>query len=102
MMKNYYILFLLLFFIYSCKTQNLYINVLQPAPVTLPSYIKNAEVLNRSILTEQGKKIDVIDKVLSLEGANLDKEGLALRYIDILNYRKNSIRLLQIQEESKK
>jgi hypothetical protein len=27
---------------------------------------------------------------------------LALRYISILNYRKNSNRLLQIQEESKK
>jgi hypothetical protein len=74
-MKNISTLFLILVFICSCKTQELYINVVQPAPVTLPSNIKNVGVLNRSILSEQGKKIDVIDKVLTLEGANLDKEG---------------------------
>jgi hypothetical protein len=59
----------------SCKTNELYINVLQPAPVTLPSYIKKVGVINRSIPTDETKLVDVIDKVLSLEGADLDKDG---------------------------
>ncbi len=63
----------LLFF--SCKTQELYLNVVEPAPVTIPSYIKTVGVINRSIPTDETKKLDVLDKVLSLEGVNLDKEG---------------------------
>jgi hypothetical protein len=74
-MKNQYVLFILFVVFCSCKTQLLYINVVQPAPVTLPSYIKSAGVINRSSPSDQTKKIDAIDKVLSLEGANLDKEG---------------------------
>ncbi|MBA4321360.1 MAG: hypothetical protein C0408_00935 [Odoribacter sp.] len=74
-MKNQIILFVLLFAFSSCKTQLLYINVVQPAPVTLPAEIKNVAVINRSLPSEQTKKVDVIDKVLSLEGAKLDKEG---------------------------
>jgi len=59
----------------SCKTQQLYITVLEPAPVTIPSYIKNAGIINRSLPSDNVKKVDAIEKVLSLEGANLDKEG---------------------------
>lgn len=74
-MKNKLLLLFLIAAMCSCKTENLYISVVQPAPVTLPSYIKSIGVINRSVLSEQAKKVDVIDKVLSLEGANLDKEG---------------------------
>jgi hypothetical protein len=59
----------------SCKTNELYINVLQPAPVTLPSEIKTVGVINRSIPTDETKLIDAIDKALSLEGTDLDKIG---------------------------
>ena len=59
----------------SCKTQQLYLNVVEPAPVTVPSGIKNVGVINRSMPTDKTKAIDIIDKALSLEGANLDKEG---------------------------
>jgi hypothetical protein len=59
----------------SCKTQELYLNVVEPAPVTIPSYIKSVGVINRSIATDETKKLDVLDKILSLEGVNLDKEG---------------------------
>jgi len=83
---------------YSCKTQNLYINVLQPAPVTLPSYIKNVGVLNRSILTEQGKKIDVIDKVLSLEGANLDKDGSEASIAGLTDELRRNDRFVKVKE----
>lgn len=59
----------------SCKTNQLYLNVTEPAPVTVPAYIKKVGVINRSMSTDETKAIDVIDKVLSLEGDKLDKEG---------------------------
>jgi hypothetical protein len=59
----------------SCKTQQLYLNVVEPAPVTIPAYIKSIGVINRSIPTDETKALDVLDKALSLEGVNLDKDG---------------------------
>lgn len=59
----------------SCKTQQLYLSVLEPAPVTLPSYIKAPGVINRTRVSVETSNADKVDKVLSLEGANLDKEG---------------------------
>lgn len=59
----------------SCKTNQLYLSVVEPAPVTLPADIKKVGVINRSQSTEETKAIDVADKILTLEGANLDKEG---------------------------
>ncbi|WP_246197708.1 DUF6340 family protein [Chitinophaga agrisoli] len=68
--------------IISCKsTELVYLNVKQPAPVTLPAYIKNIGVVNRTGAPAQNKVIDAVDKVFTLEGANLDKEG-ALASID--------------------
>lgn len=61
----------------SCKMQDLYLNVIQPAPVTIPSYAKNAGIINRSEPSEATRSVDAIDKVVSLEGADLDKEGAA-------------------------
>ena len=61
----------------SCKMNELYINVIQPAPVTIPSYIKNAGIIDRSDPSDATRGLDAVDKVLSLEGANLDKEGAA-------------------------
>src|SRR5690606_31493209 len=60
----------------SCKsTELVYINVLKPAPVTIPAYIKSPGVLNRTSVTSQHKAVDVVDKIFSLEGVQLDKEG---------------------------
>lgn len=60
----------------SCKsTELVYINVLQPAPVTIPAYIKSPGVVNRTTVIAQHKAVDVVDKIFSLEGAQLDKEG---------------------------
>ena len=61
----------------SCKMNELYINVIQPAPVTIPSYIKNAGIIDRNDPSDATKGLDAVDKVISLEGANLDKEGAA-------------------------
>lgn len=74
-MKKYFLILTALFTLFSCKTQQLYLTVAEPAPVTLPSYIKKVGVINRSIPTDETKGLDVMDKVLSLEGVNLDKEG---------------------------
>ncbi|MVT44867.1 hypothetical protein GO495_30025 [Chitinophaga oryziterrae] len=69
------ILFVIISFC-SCRTTNLvYISVLKPAPVTIPPYIKNVGVINRSVVSDANKAVDVVDKVFSMEGVNLDKEG---------------------------
>jgi hypothetical protein len=60
----------------SCKsTELVYINVLKPAPVTIPAYVKTPGVVNRTTVASQNKAVDAVDKVFSLEGAQLDKEG---------------------------
>jgi tetratricopeptide (TPR) repeat protein len=74
-MRKYITILTLAFLLVSCKTNQLYLNVTEPAPVTVPAYIKKVGVINRSMSTDETKAIDVIDKVLSLEGDKLDKEG---------------------------
>ena len=74
-MKKYLITLISIIVLISCKTQQLYLTVVEPAPVTLPSYIKTVGVINRSIPTDETKALDVLDKAFSLEGVNLDKDG---------------------------
>lgn len=62
--------------LYSCaSTELVRLSVLEPAPVTLPAHIKSIGVVNRSEIAPQNKAVDVVDKVFSLEGKDLDKEG---------------------------
>jgi hypothetical protein len=61
--------------LYSCKMQDIYLNVIEPAPVTLPPYIKSAGIIDRSIPVDETKKLDAIEKVVTLEGSKLDQEG---------------------------
>lgn len=56
------------------STNNLTLSVTEPAPVFVPNHIKRIGILNRSESTSN-KTLDKIDKVLSAEGQNLDKEG---------------------------
>lgn len=74
-MKKFFFAILVLSVLCSCKTNQLWLNVLEPAPVTIPSYITKVGVINRSAPTDETKALDVADKVLSLEGKNLDLEG---------------------------
>ncbi len=74
-MKQSVILLFIISFLISCKTNELYLNVVEPAPVTIPSDVKIVGVINRSIPTEETRGADNIDKALSLEGVDLDKEG---------------------------
>jgi hypothetical protein len=59
----------------SCKINQLYLTVAEPAPVTLSKSITKVGVINRSMPTDETKILDVLDKALSLEGVNLDKDG---------------------------
>lgn len=62
--------------ILSCSsTNNLTIGVTVPAPAYLPVNIKEVGVIDRTLVTEQNSKIDGLDKILSGEGKNLDKDG---------------------------
>ncbi len=74
-MKKHSLFILMATLLLSCKTQQLYLTVAEPAPVTLPHYIKSVGVINRSVPTDETKALDILDKALSLEGVNLDKEG---------------------------
>jgi hypothetical protein len=74
-MKRFTVILLAAILFVSCKTNDLYINVLQPAPVTLPEGIEKIGIINRSIPTDETKLVDDLDKTLSLEGADLDRDG---------------------------
>jgi len=65
-----------LYLLSSCVTTNyLTLTVTEPAPVTMPSNIKNVGILNRSLSNEKNENLDKLDKVLTMEGKDLDKEG---------------------------
>jgi len=64
----------LLFF--SCASTNeLTIPVTRPATVHLPNSIQQIGIVDRSIPSAKNKTADDIDKILSIEGKNLDREG---------------------------
>jgi len=74
-MKKYLLLPLLAAAVCSCATRELYLNVTQPAPVTIAPEIKTVGIIDRSTPTDQTKSLDALDKWLSLEGADLDSIG---------------------------
>ena len=74
-MKKILQLLLILTLLVSCKTNQLFLNVVEPAPVTVPSYVKTVGVINRSMPTEETKVFDAIEKVFTLESVDLDKDG---------------------------
>jgi hypothetical protein len=56
-------------------TNTLTLNVTEPAPVYLPSEIKTVGIINRSLASEKNAEMDQVQKVLTLEGKDLDKNG---------------------------
>lgn len=59
----------------SCATNNVYMNVQEPAPVVLPNSITKVGIARRSLQTKKQERIDKVDQVLSLEGFQLDSMG---------------------------
>lgn len=84
-------------FLNSCKTQQLYLNIIEPAPVTLAKDIKKVGVINRSTPTDETKIFDVIDKALSLEGVNLDKDGAEQAIIGLSDELLNNQRFEEVK-----
>ena len=76
-MKKLFPLFIIAILLSSCKMNQLYLNVVEPAPVTLSQDIKRVGVINRSVPTDETKILDIVDKALTLEGVDLDKDGAA-------------------------
>ena len=74
-MKNFFILAIIAIAASSCATQQLYLNVTRSAPVTIAPEIKTVGIIDRSNPTDQTKSLDALEKVLSLEGADLDSIG---------------------------
>jgi hypothetical protein len=74
-MKKYIFTLVAASVLVACKTNELYLNVVEPAPVTIPSYIQNVGVIDRSASTDKTRPLDVADKILTLEGAGLDRIG---------------------------
>lgn len=77
-MKNLLPVALLPLIFCACSSTNLMsLSVKEPAPVILPPSVKTIGVINRSLPAKNAKVIDAVDKIFTLEGANLDKEGSA-------------------------
>jgi Family of unknown function (DUF6340) len=96
-MKNSIYLIAVLFVFTSCaSTEFVHISVLEPAPVTLPSYVKNISVVNRTTPSKKAKTFDVIDKALSLEGPDLDKAGAAATITGLVDELKKNNRFSSV------
>jgi len=80
-MKKTILLLLVSTILTSCRTNLVFISVLEPAPVTLPAYVKKVGIINRSLASKETQKMDKVDKITSLEGKDLDKDG-AIAAID--------------------
>jgi hypothetical protein len=64
------------FLFMACSATNrLTMGVTTPAQIPLDSEVVKIGIINRSVASEKNKTIDKIDKIVSLEGLHLDKEG---------------------------
>lgn len=62
------------FLFMACSSTNrLTMGITQPAQVSIASDVAHIGIINRSEASEKNKIVDKIDKILSLEGLNLDK-----------------------------
>jgi len=79
-MRKYYPNTLIFSFIWlflaSCSSTNLMtLGVTEPAPIYVPAAGKSVGILNRSEPSKENKVVSEIDKILSLEGKNIDFEA---------------------------
>jgi len=60
----------------SCSSTNIMtLGVTEPAPVYIPGHIQKIGIIDRSLPSEENASADDIDRILSAEGKNLDKDG---------------------------
>ncbi|HEA21705.1 hypothetical protein LCGC14_1253580 [marine sediment metagenome] len=67
----------LVVFISCSSTNRLTMNAVEPARISIPAKATKIGIINRSLPSEANRTLDQVDKILSLEGRNLDKEGAA-------------------------
>ena len=100
-MKNLFTGLLSVLILSSCaSTELMHMSVLRAAPVTLPSYVKNVVVANRTQVSKESKVFDVVDKVVTLEGAKLDKEAAEQTISGLANELKKNNRFDEVKELS--
>jgi hypothetical protein len=80
---------------------------IEPAQVHLSSDITKVGILNRSVPSAGNEAIDKIDKVLSLEGLNLDKQGAQAAVTGLSDElsrddRFEAVKLIDAQDSQKK
>ncbi|MBO9700866.1 MAG: tetratricopeptide repeat protein [Sporocytophaga sp.] len=84
-MRTIYLLFALVL-ISSCSKKGIItMNVLEPAVVRVHPSIKRFGVINRTLPAQKTKPLDDLEKLLTLEGVNMDKEGADASFIAVQN-----------------
>ncbi|WP_300025234.1 DUF6340 family protein [uncultured Maribacter sp.] len=101
-------LFTALFSVIACSSTNrMTMGITQPAQISIPNDVVNVGIVNRSGASENNKILDDIDKILSLEGLNLDKEGAknavsGLKYELERGNRFNTVKVIENQKDIEK
>lgn len=99
---------IILFLFVACSSTNrMTMGITMPAQVSIAADVAHIGIINRSVASEKNKTLDKIDKILSLEGLNLDKEGaentlLGLQYELDRGNRFKTIKIIDGQEDIKK
>lgn len=78
MMKLFskFILFSVIIVLQACSSTNhLTLSVTEPAPVYINKQVGKIGIINRSIPDKKYEALDAIDKILTIEGKELDKKG---------------------------
>lgn len=79
------------------STNQLTLSVTEPATVPLHPSIKKIGILDRSQLSGENKIFDDLDKVLSAEGKNLDREGADAAILGLMNELSANRRLSEVK-----
>lgn len=94
-MKN--VFFALLILSMGCQTTNIVtMSVIEPAPVELPSSMQKIGIINRSLPSDKDRLLDKVDKVLTAEGVNLDKEGAEASVLGLKEELERNNKLTQV------
>ncbi|MCD4793147.1 MAG: DUF6340 family protein [Bacteroidales bacterium] len=82
----------------SCSSKNLLtLSVTEPASVYISSNIKTIGIIDRSLPSEKNKKMDKLDKILSVEGKNLDKDGAHESVVGLFDELTNNNRFSEVK-----
>lgn len=82
----------------SCSSKSrLTIRVTEPAPVYVPVEIKSIGIIDRSLPSEKNENLDKLDKIFSVEGKNLDKDGAHESVVGLFDELTNNNRFSEVK-----